>query len=144
MIYCLTLSVPLFHHLCSTVPPSNILLYHHQMFHCSIVRWSTVRPSEVLLFHHDCSTVPSSDVPPFQHQMFSLSISRCSTVSPLDVSPFHHQMFYCPTIRGFNVPPSMFQCFTTSVTLFQHQMFYCSTIRCSPVPIPDDLLFHIV
>ena len=82
-----------------------IALFHHQMFHCSIIRCSTLPPSDVLLFHHPCSTV-----------------------SPSDVSPFHHQMFYCSTVGCSKVPPSVFHCFTISVTLFHHQMVHCSTI----------------
>ena len=112
--------VPLFHSLCSAVPPSNVRLFHRQMFKCStitcftlqpslfygsIIRSSTLPPSDVLLFRNLYSTVPLSYLPLFHHEMFHCSTIISSTVPPSHVSLFHHQMIYCPTF---------------SVTLFHH------------------------
>ena len=73
LFHCSTISVPLFQHDFSSVPPSDALLFHHQMFHyytiksstvspslfhCSIIKCSTVPPSHVLLFHHLRSVPP--------------------------------------------------------------------------------------
>ena len=120
IIFFSTISVPLFHHDCSTVPSSDvplflyqmlytisIPLYDHQMFHCSaitfycsIIRCSTVPPSDstplfhcsvVLLFHHDCSPVLPSAVTLLHH--------ICATVPPSDVLLLNHQMLYYSTIR---------------------------------------------
>ena len=72
-----------------------------------------------------------SDVPMLQH--------LCSTVPPSVVSLLHYQMFYCSTIRCSNVPPSVFHCFTNSVSVFHHHMFHCCTIS---VPLFQHHIFH--
>ena len=146
---------------------SDVLLFHHQMFHCSPIRCSTVPPSEVLMFHNDCSTVPSSDVftvppsvfycstmffhykkpevPLFHHHVL-LFHQLSSTVPPLDVPLY---LFYCSTIRWSTVPPIVLRCSTISVLLFHYlcstvpqSLFHCSTIRCSTVPPSDVPLFY--
>ena len=119
MFYCSTISVPLF---------------HHPMLNSFTIRCSTLPPPEVLLFHHDCFTVPSSDVPLFQHQifysstircstvppsLFRCSTIRCSTVPPSGVLKFHH---LCSTVS-----PSLLRCSTISFALLHHQMFHWST-----------------
>ena len=123
------LDVPLFHHPCSTFPPSDATQFHDQMFYCSTTRCSTVP-----LFPHLCSTVPPSacnvlpsDVKVFWHQVFYCSTARavgCFTVPPLDVLLFHYQLFHCSTmcssLRCSIVPPSRFYCFSMIVLLLHH------------------------
>ena len=114
----------------STVPPSDGLLFHHQMFYSFTIRCSTVLPSLfhfstiiVLLFPILCSTVQPSDLRVFP--------DLCSTVPPSDVPLFHHlcstdppSLLHCSTITFSTVAPS-------DVPLCYQQMFNCSTIRCS-------------
>ena len=146
MFHCTIMIVPLFHRQmfccspirCSTVPTTDVLLFHHQMFHFSTI---SVPPSDVPLLTISvfCSTIRSSTVPPF---LFHFSTTSCS------VSLFHHQMFYCSTIRCSTVQPSDILLFQHEIIhssimivwLFHHQMFRCSTIRCSTVP-PSDVPF---
>ena len=129
MVHWSTISFLLFHCstiTCSAVPPWDVLLYHHQMFHCSTI--------SVPLFHHNCFTVLPSDVPLF-HYLCSIVPPSRSPAPPSDVPLFHDQMFHCSTIRCSTVPPS-------DVLRFHHQMFYFSTIRCSIVPPWDVPVFH--
>ena len=97
--------VPLFHfhHPCSTVLPSAVLLFHHlsstvplfhnQMFFCSTMRC-------LLVFHHDCSTIPHS-VPLFHDHIFHCSTIRCSIVPP---SLLHCATIRCSTVLLSDVP----------------------------------------
>ena len=126
---------------CSTVPPSDVPLFHHQMFHCSTMRFCTVPP---WLLH--CFTIRFSTVPP---SLFHCSTVRCSIGLALDVLPFHHdvplfhhQMLYCftisvplSTIKCSTVPPWLFHFSLSDVLLFHHQMFHSSSITWFTVPL---------
>ena len=157
MFYCSTIrcstvppsKVVLFHHDFCTVPLSDVTLFQHQMFysstmrcstfppsffyrftitlHCSTIICCTILPSDVLLFHNLSSTVPLSYLLLFHHHIFHFSTIKCSTLPSSDVPLFHHQMFYCSTILCSKVPPSVFHCFTISVTLVLYQMVHWST-----------------
>ena len=101
MFHCSIIYILLRHHLCCTVP--------YSLFHCCIIRCSTVLPLDVLLFHLLRSTVLPSVGPLFHHQMFycstisfSLVHHDCFTVPPPDVPLFHH---LCSTV------PSIFRIF---------------------------------
>ena len=146
MFHYSTTSVPLFHHDCSTVPLSDVPLFHHQMFYSSIIRCSTVP-----LFHDFCLSVPPSDVLQFHHQMVHCSIISvllfhhlCSTVPPSYVLLFYHlystvalsavplfqyQMLYCSTVAPSDVLVFHHLCSTVLP-----RVFYCSTIRCLTLP----------
>ena len=140
---------------CSTVQPSDIVLFHHHMFYCSIMtvpllhyQMFTISPwlfncstISVQLFHHQMFHCSIMIVSPFQYQMFYCSTFRCSDAPLSDVLLFHHQIFYCSTTKFSTVPPSlfhyqMFHCSTMSVELFHRQMVHCSTIFV--------LLFHYI
>ena len=119
MFYCSTVSAPLFHLDCSTVPPSDDPLFP---FRCSI-------------FHHPCSTVPPLAVLLFH------SLLYYSTTSPLwDVLLFHN-VFFCYTIRYFTVAAPLFHSFAMIAQRFHHQMIHCCPIRSSTVPLPPSLFY---
>ena len=109
--------------------------FHHQMFHCSTIRYSAVPLPGFPLFHHLCSTDPPS--------LLDCSTTRCSTVSPSDVLQFHDDCSTIPPLDGplfhflcFTVPLYLFHFSTMIVPLCYHEIFDCSTIRCSIIPPP--------
>ena len=128
-------------------------LFHHEIF---TIRSCTVPPSDVLMFHHLCSTLLPLDVPLIQHQRFYLFATPCFTVSPslfhcFTIFPplFHNEMIYCSAVSFPLIHHQMLYCCTircllfhhhlcstvkpSDVALFHYQMCYCSTIRYSNV-----------
>ena len=88
----------LFHHLCFTVPPLYVPLFHY-LFYCSTIRCFTVALSDVLLFHHQMFHFSTMTFPLFHHQMFYCSSTIValfhhlfSTVSASDVLLSNHQI----------------------------------------------------
>ena len=57
-VFCSTIrssTVPpfLFHFSTTSCSTISVSLFHHQMFYCSTIRCSTVQPSDILLFQHE-------------------------------------------------------------------------------------------
>ena len=80
---------PLFHHLCSTDPPS--------LLDCSTTRYSTVSPSDVLQFRDDCSTIPPLDGPLFHYLCFTFPLYLFHFFTMI-VPLCYHEIFDCSTI----------------------------------------------
>ena len=164
MFFCSAMIVPLFkildvllfHMICSTVPPSDGVLFHHNvlifnhlrstvqpwLFHCYTIRCCTVPqsdvrlfnhgrltlpPSDFLFFHHDCSTVPPLNVILFDNEMFYCSTITCSTCLLLVVPQFHHDCSCFPPLDVVLFKHLFSTLSPSGISLFHHEMSYCST-----------------
>ena len=123
---------------CSNVPP---FLFHSSTTSCPTIRCSTVQPSDILLFHHHMFYCSIMTVPLLHYQMFTISswLFPCSTNRYCVVLPW---LFNCSTIKWSTVPPSLFNCSTIGCSTVPSWLFHRSNIRCSTVPHLDVPMLH--